>query len=260
MNPPALQITGSGQPLIWLHGMLNSVESDSVYSLADLNALSELVSVVRYNACDKSITGDFSWTALTDELFRVADSQNYDSMILGGTSMGSGIAIHAAIRFPERVKALVLVTPPPAWEMRTGIQILYNKIASKTGQHVVPELVKRLIGLNQDPPEFYEQQYPGARQRLLEYRLSFDPGYYPGIYRGGAVSDLPPRKQIAEIKVPTFIVARLNDENHPLDMAQQLNSLIKDSVLLTVSDYSDYRNLQEKLSDFIRSVVSDIKS
>lgn len=257
---PQLNIQGKGQPFIWLHGMLDSVESDSVYSLIDFDQLSKLVSVVRYNACNKSVDGDYSWNAMTDELICLADSQNYSSMIIGGSSMGSGTAMHCAVQFPERVKALVLVTPPPAWEMRSGVKTLYEKIAAKVGQNTIPDILKRIIQRNQDPPEFFEQMHPGTRQRLLEYRLGFEPQYYSSIYLGGAVSDLPPREQIAEIDVPTLIIACRDDLNHPFEMALELKALLKNSELLVVSDYNDYLSVQEKLGKFISTASHNNKS
>lgn len=260
MKLPLLHIKGSGHPFIWMHGMMNSVESDSLYSLIDFEKLSKLVRVIRYNTCDKSVTGDYSWNATTEELLHVVHVQNYQSMILGGCSMGSGAAIHAAIRNPQQVKALVLVTPPPAWETRAEVKTIYKKIVSRLTQNSIPEFLKRLIAQNQDPPEFFEREHPETRQRLQEYRLSFDPAYYPKIYLGGAASDLPDREQIAGIKVPTLIVARLNDPNHPLEIAQEINSLIKGSELVTVSDYQEYLNLQLKVNNFICSVLSDNKS
>ena len=81
--------------------MLNSVESDSVYSLIDFESLQNKVLVVRYNYCDKSIDGDYTWPALTNELISVLDAQKYDKAILGGLSMGAGTAIHAAVQYPE---------------------------------------------------------------------------------------------------------------------------------------------------------------
>lgn len=260
MNSPTLQITGSGLPFIWMHGMLNSVESDSLYSLIDFARLPASVSLVRYDTCGKSVSGDYSWDATTDELLRIADGQKYGSVMLGGCSMGSGTALHKAVRQPERVKALILVTPPPAWEMREGVKAVYRKIASKAERDIVPEFLKRLISQNQDPPDFFELEHPGTRRKLLEHRLSFDSHYYPQIYRGGAASDLPGRHQIAAIKIPTLIVAHLNDENHPLEIAQELHELIKGSVLVTVSDYTEYLLLQETVSDFIHSVTSNNKS
>ena len=254
MELPSLDIQGKGQPFVWLHGMLNSVESDSVFSLIDLNLLPKLVSLVRYNACNKSVNGKYTWDAMSDELICVADAQKYNTMILGGSSMGSGTAIHCAVKFPERVNALILVTPPPAWEMRSGVKSTYEKIAAKADQNTIPDILKRIIQLNQDPPEFFEQMHPGTRQLLLEYRLDFEPYYYSSIYRGGAVSDLPNREQISNINVPCLIVSLPDDENHPVKMAQELNNLIKGSELVIVTDYDSYQKLQMKVCDFINEL------
>jgi pimeloyl-ACP methyl ester carboxylesterase len=257
---PSLHITGTGQPFIWLHGMLNSVESDSVFSLIDFDCLSKLVSVVRYDACNKSAEGDFSWPAMTKELISVAYHLNYQSMILGGCSMGSGTAIHAAVRFPERVKGLVLLTPPPAWEHRKKAQSVYKKVASKTDPDKLPEFLKRILELNDDPPEFFEVRFPGTRKRLLEMRLSFEPAYYKSIYYGGAVSDFPSREQIAQIKVPTLIISNPEDDKHPIRVSHEINELISNSEMMVISDFSDYKNLQNKLADFIGAIVDNNKS
>lgn len=257
---PYINIQGSGQPFIWLHGMLNSVESDSLYSLIDFDQLSDIVSLIRYNSCDQSPTGDYCWNAMIEELMGVADHQKYDSMILGGCSMGSGTALHAAIRFPERVKALILVTPPPAWELRTSIKKVYEKVALKANSEYIPQLIKRIIHLNEDPPAFFEELRPGTRQRLLELRLGFDPHYYYSIYHGGAISDFPTHDQIAQIKVPTLIVTDPDDLNHPIEIAREINKLIPDSELFQVSCINDYNKLQNRIHDFICSIENNNKT
>jgi len=257
---PRLHIAGSGQPFIWLHGMLNSVESDSLYSLIDFESLQNQVSVVRYDYCDQSIDGDYSWPALTDELISILDSQNYDKVLMGGLSMGAGTAIHTAVRFPERVKTLILVTPPPAWEIREKVKTVYRKVISKTNKERIPEILKRIIQLNQDPPEYFEQNHPGTRQQLLAHRLSFEPQYYTQIYQGGATSDFPSREQISGINVPTLIIAQTDDPNHPLETAQELNNLIKKSELVVISGYDDYQDLQIKIRQFIAKYGFDNKS
>ncbi|MBA4411173.1 MAG: hypothetical protein C0397_17365 [Odoribacter sp.] len=260
MKLPFLHITGSGQPFIWLHGMLSSVESDSLYSLIDFNPISKLVKIVRYDVCNKSVTGDYTWNASTEELIQIANEQNYGSMILGGSSMGAGTAIHCAVKFPSRVKALILATPPPAWEMRKDVKALYEKIASKARPDTIPGVLKRIIQRNQDLPDFFEQIYPGTRQQLLQYRLSFEPSYYSQIYLGGADSDLPTRKQISKISVPTLIVALPDDVNHPLDMALEIQALISRSELVVISSQQDYQNLQNKVHEFILKALKDNKS
>ena len=240
--------------------MLNSVESDSVYSLIDFNQLSKLVSVVRYDACNNSAAGDFSWPTLTDELITVFHLLNDQSMILGGCSMGSGTAIHAAVRFPERVKGLVLLTPPPAWEHRKSVQSVYKKVASKIDPNRLPDFLKRILELNDDPPQFFEERYPGTRKRLLEMRLSFEPAYYKSIYHGGAISDFPSREQISQIRVPTLIVSNSDDDKHPIRVSYEINELIPDSEIVVISDFRDYKNLQTKLADFIGSILDNNKS
>jgi len=260
MKLPYLHISGSGQPLIWLHGMLNSVESDSVYSLVDFERLSKQVQLIRYNACNKSTTGDYSWGGMVQELNEIIDSLDSEKVILGGVSMGSGTALYTAIRHPKKVKALILVTPPPAWEVRAAVQALYEKIALKARPDHLPVFLKRIIQYNQDPPDFFEQQFPGTRQKLLELRMSFDPAYYYSIYHGGAVSDFPTREQIAQIKVPTLIVSNPEDDKHPIRVSHEINELIPNSEMLLISSLDDYKNLQIKLAGFIDSIIDNNKS
>ena len=258
MKTPQLHIEGNGQPIIWLHGLLNSVEADSIYSLLDFKKLSDFVSVMRYDYHDKSVYDDYTWAALCDELTGIADSLNHDRLLLGGLSMGAGTILHFATRYPERVNAMILVTPPPAWEMRTETIAVYRKIVARTNKHNVPEILKRIILWSQDPPDFFEQKHTGTKQKLQQLRLNFDPQYYSQIYSGGADSDLPSREQIAKINVPTLIVSLPNDANHPLEMAQELNYLINDSEFFIVSNYEDYLQLQKIVHDFlIRHGIDD---
>ena len=239
--------------------MLTSVESDSLYSLIVLHNDAESAQVIRYDACGKSISGDYKWDSMTILLPDIVEAGNFDSVIVAGTSMGSVTALHYAVTNPEKVKALILVTPPPAWQKREAVKAVYRKIASKASHGNIPEFLKRLISLTQDPPEFYEQRHPGTRQQLMEFRLAFDPNYYPQIYNGGAASDLPTREQIAGIRIPTLIAALPEDENHPLDIAQELNGLIPNSKLEVIVDYDSYVQLQEKVRKFIGEIGSNNK-
>lgn len=234
--------------------MMNSVESDSVYSLIDFEQLAQLATVIRYNYCDKSVTGNYTWEFLAEELLSVLNNQKIEKSILGGLSMGSGTILHAAVNYPERVKALIMVTPPPAWEKREDVKKVYRKIASKTNPENIPEFLRRIVLWNQDPPQYYEQLHPGIREKLQDLRLAFNPAYYTRLYLDGANSDFPSPEQISKINVPTLIIAHTNDPNHPLETAQTLNNLIKRSELLIISDYEDYKILQIKVRDFINSI------
>lgn len=251
---PQLHIEGTGQPVLWMHGMLNSVESDSLYSMVDFNRLAQQVKLIRYNACDKAVNGDYSWNGLVEECKSVIDSLDNDKVILGGMSMGSGTALYTAIRYPEKVKALILVTPPPAWEVRVATQAIYEKIAQKAQPDHIPNFLLRIIQRNQDPPDFFESRYPGTRKKLLDYRLSFDPAYYYSIYHGGAISDFPTREELTQMKIPTLIVGDPNDIGHPIEVAREMNELISNSQLVEIRNIEDYDKLQEIVSVFLSSI------
>lgn len=251
---PQLHIEGTGQPVLWMHGMLNSVESDSLYSMVDFKLLAQQVKLIRYNACDKAVNGDYSWNGLVEECNTIIDSLNEEKVVLGGMSMGSGTALYTAIRYPEKVKALILVTPPPAWEVRVATQAIYEKIAQKAQPDHIPNFLLRIIQRNQDPPDFFESRYPGTRKKLLDYRLSFDPAYYYSIYHGGAISDFPTREELAQMKIPTLIVGDPNDIGHPIEVAREMNELISTSKLVEIRNIEDYDKLQEIVSVFLSSI------
>lgn len=58
--------------------------------------------------------GTYSISELAKDIGAVADAQQLDSFVLVGHSMGAAIAAEYAGSHPQRVKALVLVDPPPA--------------------------------------------------------------------------------------------------------------------------------------------------
>lgn len=232
--------------------MLGSVESDSIYSLVNLQQLSQQVKLIRYDVCDKAPDGDYSWPAMVNELSTVIHPLDGEKVMLGGISMGSGTALFAALRYPERVKALILVTPPPAWEVRVPVQDLYEKIGQRAQPDRLSEFLKRIIHRNPDPPKFFEEQFPGTRRKLLHLRQNFHPAYYYSIYHGGAISDFPEREQLAGLRVPTFIVADPDDPNHPVEVAREIHSLISGSELHLVSNFNDYLEIQKNVIEFVK--------
>jgi pimeloyl-ACP methyl ester carboxylesterase len=58
--------------------------------------------------------GSYSIAELSKDIGAVADAQQLDSFVLVGHSLGAAVAAEYAGSHPERVKALVLVDPPPA--------------------------------------------------------------------------------------------------------------------------------------------------
>ena len=63
----------------------------------------------------------FSWPHLARDMARVASQYGLDSVVVGGSSMGSASALYAALQQQEagvNIAGLLLVRPPTAWEER----------------------------------------------------------------------------------------------------------------------------------------------
>ena len=63
----------------------------------------------------------FSWPHLGRDMARLASQYDLDSVVVGGSSMGSASALYAALQQQEagvHIAGLLLVRPPTAWEER----------------------------------------------------------------------------------------------------------------------------------------------
>lgn len=99
-----------GLPIVLLHG-----------SNADLHTWQPWVDrlktrhrVIRFDQRGHGLTGpaqggDYSRRAFAEDVDRVADALKLDRFVLGGNSMGGGVAIEYAMAHPDRVAGLVLV-------------------------------------------------------------------------------------------------------------------------------------------------------
>src|SRR5205814_608983 len=59
-----------------------------------------------------------------------------ETAVLGGASMGTATALHAAVRAPERVEGLVLTIPPTAWggrRVQAGIYRAGATVVARAG-------------------------------------------------------------------------------------------------------------------------------
>jgi pimeloyl-ACP methyl ester carboxylesterase len=108
--------TGSGPPLLLLHGLLG-------YSFSWRYALPYLARQATVHAVDMMGVGfsdrpagvDCCLRASAERLLRFLDAVNVESCDLLGTSHGGAVAMMAAGLAPERIRRLVLVAPVNPW-------------------------------------------------------------------------------------------------------------------------------------------------
>ncbi|CAK9090403.1 AB hydrolase-1 domain-containing protein [Durusdinium trenchii] len=177
-------------------------ESDlrSGWPFSGVAHLSDLLPVVRYDARGHGRSADAiepTWPvraprAMGSDLCKMHEKMfPKGRIILGGTSMGAAASLYAALEAPEKVEALVLATPPTAWETRKKFVPLYQEslaLAEKQGL----EAAKSVAETKARPPIFLETER-GRASFDIGWRQKFSMGQrrYCAALRGAIDSDLP---------------------------------------------------------------------
>lgn len=212
----------SGHPVVQLHGLTSSRAHDRLLNL-DLGRALSGTRLLRYDArghghsSGRPVPEDYRWPALADDLLRLLDYWFPGEPVHGvGPSMGAGTLLHAAVRQPERFSGFTLMLPPTAWQTRPAQAESYRR----TADGIEALGLQEYFALGQEsprPPAAADN--PDVLPHVAEELL-------PSIYRGAALSDLPPAAQLAQVAVPTTILAWTGDPGHPLSTAQELAQIL----------------------------------
>ncbi len=205
--------------------------------------------VVRYDARGHGTAGGpddqaaYRWPALATDLLALADALGFDRFVSSGVSMGTATTLHAAVRAPERIEAMILAAPPTAWETRAaqadqyraGAEFFRGKDPSALAAFLQPPLV-----FADRPPEAAIPDIPGD---LL-----------PTVLHGAADSNLPDKGDLAALDQPTLILAWADDPSHPVSTAEQLHETLPNATLHVSSDVDDVRTWTDHIQRFLATL------
>jgi len=158
---------------------------------------------------------------LADDLVALLDTLKLPSAVVGGTSMGAAVALNLAVRFPDRVRGLVLSRP--AWlngpmqrhadVFAKAAQLLrrYGPVDGKAKFRLTDEYLETL-GESAASAQSLLSQFDEPRAVECVVRLEKIP-------RDAPLLDLAP---LMQIKVPTLVLANRQDSIHPFNYGQIL--------------------------------------
>jgi len=243
--------SGSGLPLVFQHGLAaNITQVDTL--LTGLEGI-HLMAIDCPGQGHSQLPANYrpSFDQYADEVLDFLDQKGIEAAVFGGISMGSGIAVNIALRFPERVRGLVLVRP--AWldaPKPENLSILIPA-AQCMGQ---PTGIVRF----KESSEFKKIAPVAAATSVLGV---FAPEQQPELQKViERMFDDKPFDSLASLKiidVPTLIIANEDDPLHPSWMAEKIRDSIGDSQLKKViSRYIDndlHRDqVRQHIKDFIK--------
>ena len=95
-NEFAVQVSGSGIPLIWGHCLLGSMEADDAAGILDFAQLSRWARLIRFDArghgesSGSNNAREYAWDRQAEDVWAIAEHYAPgEKVILGGASMGS---------------------------------------------------------------------------------------------------------------------------------------------------------------------------
>ncbi len=246
----------TGVPMVWGHGLTSSRADEDVFPLVDSAIVGAHRQVARYDArghgesSDLSTMSDGDWAQLALDQIGLIDHLGWDRVDLGGASMGAATALHAALRLRERVRSLVLVIPPTAWETRAEQVGTYAKMADAVIEHGTEPLVAGLRSVPPPDPFIDDETWYARRTAVL---AGADPRRLAAVFRGAATADLPAPKEIAKLDVPTLVLAWSGDPGHPVSTADRLGQLISGSRVVVASSRAELNSWTNRVVDFLQA-------
>jgi pimeloyl-ACP methyl ester carboxylesterase len=244
-------------PLVWGHGLTSSRADEDVLPLVDTAQLATERTVLRYDARGHGESGDLQhrsegdWAELADDQVALIDHLGWDGVALGGASMGAATALHAALTLRERVRALVLVIPPTAWESRAAQVDLYEQMATAVETRGTDVLVE---GLRATPPPDPFADDDDWTDRRMATLARADPKRLAAAFRGAGTADLPTPEAIRTIGVPTLVLAWTGDPGHPTATAHRLGDLLPHCDVVISSTRDEFDTWTTRTADFLGSL------
>ena len=170
----------------------------------------------------------YSMVSLAEDLRRELDHLGLDRIALGGLSMGGYVALAFAARYPERLRALLLLdthplADPPAVRRARADQAA--RVRKAGPEAVVDELATRLVGGRDVDPEVIAL----TREMILGTSRDGMVGALEGM---ATRPDSTPG--LAAISCPTLIVVGSDDTIAPPAMAREMAAAIPHAQLVEV--------------------------
>jgi len=150
---------------------------------------------------------------------------------------------------PERVRGLVLVIPPTAWETRAAQAEQWAQSAALLRG---PGGVEAAIEASRARP--VPDPYVGDEERRARVEAgmrSWDPERLAHVMQGAAYANFPDRDAVAAITTPTLILAWTGDPVHPMSTAEELAGLIPHARMEVASTVPEVEAWTTAVAEFV---------
>jgi 2-succinyl-6-hydroxy-2,4-cyclohexadiene-1-carboxylate synthase len=211
-------VTGSGPPLLMLHGFTGSI--DSWQGIRD--RLSEHFTVISVDIIGHGqssappAAGRYSIPDAVRDLLELLDRLQIGSCNVLGYSMGGRVALHLALKAPDRVRKLILESAAPGIEDSTE-RARRMESDEQQARMIEEQGLEAFVNFWESIPLFRSQRQlsPDVRQRQRQMRLEQRPEGLANSLRGmGAGVMEPVGDRLSNLSMPVLYLAGEYDEKY----------------------------------------------
>jgi 3-oxoadipate enol-lactonase len=244
----AVSYTGKGPLLLFLHGIRGNRRNWYGQLAAFAPGFTAAAWDARGYGDSDDYSGPLQFDHFSGDVLRVAEHFGAARLHLVGLSMGGRIARNVALRFPERLHTLTLVSTTPGFDALSASEV--RRFVTEH-QMRTPDTVRRLLGSRARKEAFDELADSLSRMREESYRKTL-------VASVAQDRDAP----IEKIGVPTLVIAGDQDKVYPQSIARELARRIPGAELVMMKGAGHLPNLErpgrfnEILLDFLNRRTS----
>lgn len=197
----------------------------------------------------------FTFDTFAKDLLALVDHLQLRQAVIGGISLGAGVALNLALRFPERVLGLVLARPssmrsPCPWKANvfTMIARLLREHGAQRGQELFKQTCEYREALAQCPDTANSLALQFTSPQAVETAFKLD--------AFARQVPWPEPQDWKRIRVPVLVLASRSDPVHPFEAAQELAAGIDraefhEIISRSVSVIQHTRDVQQHVAKFL---------
>ncbi|WP_255501761.1 alpha/beta fold hydrolase [Olivibacter sp. SDN3] len=196
----------------------------------------------------------YTWNRYAEDVRDLIDYLQVPSIILGGAGIGATIALKSAITFPERLRALILISIEEIEDDKAKakeIELLEAFAARVLSYGIGAAWEPILKNLSPVIGDMVKDAIPRSEPASISAAAAivYDRAFYD-------------YKELKDIAIPTFIIPG-NDNRHPAVLAKNLVKLLVNAQLSTTSLSNDIRTIDDfskSLAPCIKQFINDLPS
>ncbi|MFE7423434.1 alpha/beta fold hydrolase [Rhodococcus sp. NPDC057529] len=187
------------------------------------------------NSSDVLAPSRCDFGAFADDVIALADRLELDRFVMGGISLGAAVALNVAIRYPDRISALVICRPAwldvPHVDRNRGA---YAQIADLLDTHEVDEALD-LFTQTPTHKEVETESLSAAqslRHQITRPRAALNAEILRRFPGSSPAPDLAAWRQIT---APTLVIGHTDDPFHPWAIAESTANRVPEARLVEVT-------------------------